>query len=75
MASRTDARCTWAAGALTRGAFIDVRLFGKADRVSKEALTKAMFAAMRDMLEMNDGDVYVNIFEMDSWAGATAAEA
>ncbi len=53
--------------ALGNGAFIDVRLFGKAEKKDKEALTEAIFASMGDMLGTSDGDVYLNIFEMDSW--------
>ncbi|MDD5017629.1 MAG: hypothetical protein PHO15_05980 [Eubacteriales bacterium] len=52
---------------LQNGAFIDVRLFGTADKKSKETLTAAMFEAMHEMLGTAPGDIYLNIFEMPSW--------
>ena len=53
--------------ALENGAFVEVRLLGKAEKSSKEALTKAIFDALERILETPKDDVYLNIMEFDCW--------
>ncbi len=52
---------------LENGAFIEIRLLGEADRADKEALTKAVYKAMADILAMPESDIYINFIEMDCW--------
>lgn len=52
---------------LSNGAFIELRLLGKAERLHKEALTEAIFTVMADMLGMDGRDIYINIIELESW--------
>ena len=52
---------------LKNGAFIEVRLFGTADKESKETLTAEIFKAMEEMLGIPPNAMYLNIFEMQTW--------
>lgn len=53
--------------ALDKGAFIEIRLLGAAKRQDKEALTEAIFKAMKSMFGMPESDIYITIQEFDSW--------
>ena len=53
--------------ALGNGAFIEVRLYGPAPQPDKEKFTEAVFQAFEKMLDIQPSDIYLNIFEMDSW--------
>ncbi len=53
--------------ALENGAFVDIRLLGKASQQSKAALTEAMFQSLNKLLGVGTGDMYTNITEFESW--------
>lgn len=53
--------------ALNNGAFIDIRLKGKAEKRAKEDLTEAVFKSLKEILGSNKEDVYVNISEFENW--------
>ncbi len=53
--------------ALDKGAFIEIRLLGAAKMQEKEALTEAIFKAMKSMFGMPESDIYITIQEFDSW--------
>ncbi len=66
---RIEDGCTlYKAGkALGNGAFIEVRLYGAAPQRDKEKFTEAVFQSMEKLLGTQPGDIYLNIFEMESW--------
>jgi phenylpyruvate tautomerase PptA (4-oxalocrotonate tautomerase family) len=53
--------------ALDKGAFIEIRLLGAAKTQEKQALTEAIFKAMKSMFGMQENEIYLNIIEFDSW--------
>lgn len=53
--------------ALSNGAFIEVRLYGPAPQPDKEKFTTAVFQAFEKLLGIQPSDIYLNIFEMESW--------
>jgi phenylpyruvate tautomerase PptA (4-oxalocrotonate tautomerase family) len=53
--------------ALKKGAFIEIRLLGTAKKQDKEALTEAVFKAMKSMFGMPESDIYITIQEFDNW--------
>ena len=67
MVDIADSRTIYMNGKPINGGFIEVRLYGAAERASKEALTEAVFAAMEQLLGVRPQDLYVNIFELNSW--------
>jgi phenylpyruvate tautomerase PptA (4-oxalocrotonate tautomerase family) len=67
MVDIADGRAIYLDGKPVNGGFIDLRLYGAADRASKEALTEALFEAMDKLLGISPQHLYLNIFEMDSW--------
>ena len=66
---RIEDGCTLYKGGKTlgNGAFIEVRLYGAAPQPDKEEFTSAVFSAFEKMLGMMPSDIYLNIFEMESW--------
>ena len=67
MVDIADKRTIYKDGKPIDGGFIEVRLFGPAEQASKEAMTEAVFAAMEQLLGIKPQDLYLNIFEMNSW--------
>ncbi len=63
----TDSRTIYMNGKPIDGGFIEVRLYGAAEQASKEAMTEAVFAAMEQLLGIKPHNLYLNIFEMNSW--------
>lgn len=53
--------------ALDNGAFVDIRLKGKADIKGKEDFTEALFKSLKELLGSKEEDVYVNITEFENW--------
>jgi phenylpyruvate tautomerase PptA (4-oxalocrotonate tautomerase family) len=53
--------------ALENGAFVDIRLKGKADIKGKEDLTEAVFKSLKELLGTKEEDIYLNITEFDNW--------
>lgn len=53
--------------ALENGAFIEIRLLGAAEQSDKEALTEAVFKAMKSLFGTPESNIYLNIIEFDSW--------
>ena len=66
---RIEEGCTLYKGgrALDNGAFVDVRLLGKAPVHSEEQFTQAVFKMLENQLGTEPGDVYLNIMEMERW--------
>jgi phenylpyruvate tautomerase PptA (4-oxalocrotonate tautomerase family) len=52
---------------LDKGAFIETRIYGTAEKADKEKYIKAVFAAMKDALGYPADGIYINILEFDSW--------
>ncbi len=67
MVDIADKRTIYKDGKPINGGFIEVRLYGPAEQASKEAMTEAMFSAMEQLLGVKPQDLYLNIFEMNSW--------
>jgi phenylpyruvate tautomerase PptA (4-oxalocrotonate tautomerase family) len=53
--------------ALENGAFVEIRLLGKAELKHKEALTEAVFRSLKELLGSPAEDIYVNVFEFENW--------
>jgi phenylpyruvate tautomerase PptA (4-oxalocrotonate tautomerase family) len=68
MVDISDGRAIYLGGkALDNGAFVEVRLLGKAESKNKEALACAIFGALEETLGTQKDAVYINILEMDCW--------
>jgi phenylpyruvate tautomerase PptA (4-oxalocrotonate tautomerase family) len=67
MVDISDGRAVYKAGQPIDGGFVDVRLYGAAEKPAKEALTAAVFQAMEQLLGIAPDKLYLNILEMDSW--------
>lgn len=68
MVNITDGCALYLGGrSLEKGAFIETRVFGKAERAYKESYVEAVFAAMKDVLGCPAEDIYINILEFDTW--------
>ncbi len=67
MVDIADGRAVYLDGKPINGGFIDVRLFGAAAQASKEAFTSAVFQEMELLLGIAPKDLYLNIFELNSW--------
>ena len=66
---RIEDGCTLYKGgrALDNGAFVEVRLLGKAPVYSEEQFTQAVFEMLENQLGTESRDVYLNIMEMERW--------
>lgn len=66
---RIEDGCTlYKAGkALANGAFVEVRLYGAAPQRDKEKFTEAVFLSLEKQLGTQPNDIYLNIFELESW--------
>lgn len=67
MVDIADGRAIYLDGKPIDGGFIEVRLYGAADQASKEAMTAAVFSSMEQLLGIKPQNLYLNIFEMNSW--------
>jgi phenylpyruvate tautomerase PptA (4-oxalocrotonate tautomerase family) len=52
---------------LKNGAFVEVRLKGKAGLKDKDALTKAIFGMLKELLGSPEDEIYLNIIEFENW--------
>lgn len=52
---------------LPSGAFVEIRLLGKAELKYKEKLTEAVFKSLKELADAPEKDVYVNIIEFENW--------
>ena len=66
----SDSRTTYKAGENVSGAFIDVRLFHKADFELKKKLTEEIFEMLSRELGIKKEHMYLNITEFDNWGTA-----
>jgi phenylpyruvate tautomerase PptA (4-oxalocrotonate tautomerase family) len=53
--------------ALGNGAFVEIRLLGKAEKAYKEALTEAVFKSLKELVGASEKEVYVNVVEFENW--------
>ncbi len=68
MVSITDSCALYMGGRpLVKGAFIETRIYGTAEKTHKENYVKALFAAMEDVLGYPKEDIYINFLELESW--------
>lgn len=52
---------------LENGAFVDVRLKGKAEFKPKALFTEAVFKTLKELFDSSDKDIYLNITEFENW--------
>ena len=52
---------------LENGAFVEVRLLGKAEQKAKEAFTEAVFKSLKELAGSPEKEVYLTISEFDNW--------
>jgi phenylpyruvate tautomerase PptA (4-oxalocrotonate tautomerase family) len=63
-----DGCALWKGGsALESGAFVEVRLYGKAPMADKQRFTEAAFSMLENKAGISPKETYLNILEMDSW--------
>jgi phenylpyruvate tautomerase PptA (4-oxalocrotonate tautomerase family) len=68
MVSITDSCALYLGGKpLEKGAFIETRIYGTAEKACKEKYIKAVFAAMRDVLGYPAEGIYINVLEFENW--------
>ncbi|MDR0524517.1 MAG: hypothetical protein LBG90_01425 [Spirochaetaceae bacterium] len=60
-------RALYRAGKEVPGAFIEVRLYGKAPLESKKRLTQEIFDLFAVELGFKKDEMYLNILELDTW--------
>ena len=63
----SDSRTIYKAGEQVSGAFIDVRLFHKADFEPKKKFTEETFAMLSRELGLKTENMYLTIMEFDNW--------
>jgi hypothetical protein len=66
----SDGRVMYRAGVEGPCAFIDVRLYGKAELEPKKRFTEETFAMLRRELGLETGRMYMSISEFESWGSA-----
>ena len=66
----SDSRTIYKGGAEVSGAFIDVRLFHKADFEPKKKFTEESFVMLSKELGIAKENMYLNIMEFDNWGSA-----
>ena len=66
----SDSRTFYKGGAEVAGAFIEVRLFHKADFEPKKKLTEEIFEMLTRELGLAKENMYLNIMEFDNWGSA-----
>lgn len=68
MVDISGGHCLYMGGkALENGAFVEIRLLGKAEKKYKEAVTEAVFKALKDITGSPEKEVYVNVCEYENW--------
>jgi len=63
----SDSQTIYKAGENVSGAFIDVRLFHKADFEPKKKFTEETFAMLSRELGLKTENMYLTIMEFDNW--------
>ena len=66
----SDSKTFYMAGENVNGAFIEVRLYGKADFEPKKKLTEEIFEMFTRELGIKKEHMYLNILELDNWGTA-----
>jgi len=66
----SDSRTIYKGGVEVAGAFIDVRLFHKADFEPKKKFTEEIFELLLRELGIAKENIYLNIMEFDNWGTA-----
>ena len=67
MVDFSDSRTIYMAGKKVEGAFIDVRLWKKADFEAKKQFTEKTFEMLEKELGLKKENMYLNITEFDEW--------
>jgi phenylpyruvate tautomerase PptA (4-oxalocrotonate tautomerase family) len=52
---------------LKSGAFVEIRLWGKAELKDKDALTRAVFGFLKEIFGSPEDEIYLNIIELENW--------
>jgi phenylpyruvate tautomerase PptA (4-oxalocrotonate tautomerase family) len=60
-------RVLYKGGAKVNGAFVEIRLFHRADFEAKKKFTEEVFALFSRELDIEPGNMYLTILEFDSW--------
>jgi hypothetical protein len=63
----SDGRTTYRAGADVNGAFVELRILGKAPFEAKKKFTEACFSLLAEELGIEKGHMYLNILEFENW--------
>jgi len=66
----SDSRTIYKGGVEVSGAFIDIRLFHKADFEPKKKFTEEIFELLMRELGIAKENIYLNIMEFDNWGTA-----
>ena len=66
----SDGRTLYKAGEKVDGAFIELRLFRKADLEPKKKFTEEVFGLFSRELGTKTENMYLNILEFDNWGSA-----
>ena len=66
----SDSRTIYKAGENVSGAFIEIRLFHKADFEPKKKLVEEIFEMLSRELGTKKENMYLNILEFDNWGSA-----
>ena len=66
----SDGHTMYRAGEEAPCAFIEIRLFGKADMAPKKEFTKQVFEMLKAELGLEIPRMYLNIMEFDTWGSA-----
>ena len=67
MVDFSDSRTFYKAGKEVSGAFIDLRLFRKADYEAKKKFTEEIFEMLSRELGLEKDNMYLTISEFDNW--------
>ncbi len=68
MVDITDCHDLYMAGsALANGAFVDVRMFGEAEKADKKAFTEAVFSTLSTVCGMDPKNIYLTIDSYEEW--------
>ncbi|MDR1637315.1 MAG: hypothetical protein LBR93_08250 [Treponema sp.] len=62
-------RVLYKAGVKIEGAFVEIRIFHKAEFEAKKKFTEEIFALFSRELGIEQGDIYLTILEFDNWGG------
>jgi len=67
MVDFSDSRTIYKAGEIVSGAYIDVRLYRKAEFDYKKKFTEAVFELFMHELDIKKENIYLTIMEFDNW--------